>query len=395
MREDPNNPVTICSAIWAYYFAGQADPMSRTLARLGEVIDDEAVLDDHTQLLLAQVKVFGTDDLSGLIGDLDRIIDKHPRWGVAYAVRAEAKSQLGQLTKDLPTLNDAANDADKALHLTPDNAVVLAAGMLVYTYLIQLERHEGAARGETPTRAERKAAEFAQRLDDWDHHLEARMRRLLYYRLIGNTETYRSEYQALLDLDIGAPQPELGQLLVLDDPSRLDDAVEKYDSFAVPRMIRALRHVVDNEEERALELFQIIQDECEAIDHRALALDIPKLAQRPEIVAATAKQLINKRPTYDPPNIWRCEWQGVRLAAGEMTPEELLELAGPFHYEQCMAHFYIGMQAIAEGDTTNARSHLKVAADCAAPGWWCTVFSEAYLRLMDEGRIPVRKPTDP
>ena len=56
-----------------------------------------------------------------------------------------------------------------------------------------------------------------------------------------------------------------------------------------------------------------------------------------------------------------------------------------------MAHWAIGMMALAHGDTAKSREHLKIAAQCAYPGWWSTEFAKAYLNLMDRGRLPVSK----
>ena len=120
-------------------------------------------ISDHARLLLAETKIFGTMDIPRLVQDVDAIIRQHPKWGIAYAVRSLAKSQLGQQAMSMEWLKDAATDADRARTYLPDNPFPLVASLNAYNYLIQLANHEGSDTTEFKTRA----GSFAAELERW------------------------------------------------------------------------------------------------------------------------------------------------------------------------------------------------------------------------------------
>ena len=91
------------------------------------------------------------------------------------------------------------------------------------------------------------------------------------------------------------------------------------------------------------------------VDLRALALDIPRIAQRPEMVKEKAQSSYGskcRRMTH--PRRGAFELYGIAYAAGELSEDELFPRAGPFHWEKCMADFYVGAQALCEGNVTKA-----------------------------------------
>jgi serine/threonine protein kinase len=55
--------------------------------------------------------------------------------------------------------------------------------------------------------------------------------------------------------------------------------------------------------------------------------------------------------------------------AGELSADELLRLAGRSQYDQCLAHYYVAMTMLAEGDRNGAREHFDKAVKTRAWGW--------------------------
>jgi tetratricopeptide (TPR) repeat protein len=383
LEDNPDNHTALCALTWAYYVAGRYDQMSMLNERLAHTGSHD--LNDYARLLLAQTRLYGALEPKQLIEDLDGIIARHPRWGMAYAVRAEAKDQLGQLTKSFDTLLDAADDADKARRLLPDSPCAWAASMAVYNYIIQLGRHQGVQVAEF----EQRAASIAEELGRWPTHKEGRMRRGLYYKLMGQTDRFEMEYRELLAQKMGAPQPELADRLQRDDPAALVQFVKKNQHRPAAGIVLAIRDVVDGNEAQALSRLEELAEKYTVTDFRGLMLDILRLARRREQAKQFAQQTLDQLPPYGNPTFWRWELFGIQYTAGELDEKELLDRAGPFHWEGCAAHFYVGVDALSLGDTEKAKEHLQIAHDCAAPGWWMPTLSGAYLRLVEQGKLPV------
>ena len=189
-------------------------------------------------------------DLPALIKDLDQLIVRHPRWGVALAVRGEAKAELAMQHRSTDLFLSAASDVDMADEYLPHNPFVLAAGMYVYTHIMQLERSLGSNGVTEMSRVERRAEQIAAALDEWPNHLEARMRRLLYYRLIGEDGKYHTDYDDLLRKGMGWPQPSLATLLQDDDLSKLKRFVSENSTAPAAPIALAIRYAVDQTRRR-------------------------------------------------------------------------------------------------------------------------------------------------
>jgi hypothetical protein len=63
--------------------------------------------------------------------------------------------------------------------------------------------------------------------------------------------------------------------------------------------------------------------------------------------------------------IMRC----VRYIAGELSAEELLDRAGRSQWDQCLAHYYIAMSKLAEGDRNRAQVHFDKVVKTRAFLW--------------------------
>jgi serine/threonine protein kinase/transcriptional regulator of met regulon len=384
VEDRPNDLAAVCAASWANMRASRFDAAGALYSRIGEIAEAED-WDDHAVLLLAQVKVYGTTDLPGLIGDLDGLIERHPRWGIAYVLRAQAKTQLFSTTQSFDEAQSAAEDSVHANRLLYNNPFVLAATLEVHTAAIELARHLG----KDTKPYERYADEIAKQIDQWPHDLHARHRRLLYY-LVKEHEDFAAEKQKLFDDGWAFTQPQLAGLIQHPDGSKLQRFAEQHSSRRTCQIALALHEVLYGNPEHGLEMHDKLAAEAKAFNTRLLMLDIPALAQRPELAAAAAKRLLADLPKHDPAHYWRFEVTCARYWAQEpaMSDEEFLNCAGPLHIERSTAHYFIGMRAIAEGDIPKAREHLQVAAESGPAGWWYESFSKAYLKLMDEGRIP-------
>ena len=56
---------------------------------------------------------------------------------------------------------------------------------------------------------------------------------------------------------------------------------------------------------------------------RCLMLDIPSIAQRPDIAKRSAERILARLPEHDPPSLWRFEVWEAQYVAGFMDEDEL------------------------------------------------------------------------
>ncbi|MHC4404065.1 MAG: serine/threonine protein kinase [Planctomycetota bacterium] len=394
-KDEPTNLAVLCASTWAHYFSGRYQGMSVLQEKTARLERNHPSGNDYERLLLAQTKVYGTDDLPRLISGLDDIISRHPRWGIAYAIRSEAKSELGKLTLEMSDFDDALADAARAERYQPDNPFVLANCLASQMAAIELAGHQNVLPSPDVQQLKDGMRSTATQLEHWPKYLEGRNRRLLYYRLMNENDKYESEYHNLLADGIGQPQPHVTQLFVLEDPIPLYRFAANNSGAFAAQAASALRYIIDGQPELGLELFEKLQRDYTSSEHRFLLLDIPMVAQRVKFTREWAQRLLAQLPPSDSPYTWRWYLWNLEYYAGDITETELLRRAGPFQNETSFAHFAVGMQTLAkaqsQSDLDKVREHLTISADHTAPGWWSTLFSRAYLELMNQGRLPPRQ----
>jgi hypothetical protein len=78
--------------------------------------------------------------------------------------------------------------------------------------------------------------------------------------------------------------------------------------------------------------------------------------------------------------ILRC----VRYNAGELSADELLRRAERSPWDQCLAHYYIAMTKLAEGDRKGAKEHFDKAFKTRAWGWGEYDLSWVFLSRLEK-----------
>ena len=145
-RDRPDNLAVLAASLWANLFNGEvqkATDVAQKVSRLRTAA--YPINNDYERLLIAHTQILGSN-LSASISELDGIISRHPRWGIAYAIRAAAKTWLATTTQNMSDLDEARDDASLAARYHPDNAFILSICMEVYVTSIELARHKRANR---------------------------------------------------------------------------------------------------------------------------------------------------------------------------------------------------------------------------------------------------------
>ena len=293
----------------------------------------------------------------------------------------------------METLEEAISDTEQARIYVPRNPFILGVSIDVYCYAIELARFQGQDTAEL----EREGNEIAAALDNWPLYERSRGSRAVYYFIVKAKEKYQADYEQLMEW-VARPslsQFQLARLLQQDDPAELFNVAKQHPSLTTPGLAAAIRHILDGHTETGLTMIEQLEKGPAPTNTRVLMLDALCIAERPDLARAFADRILKRLPPHDPPSTWRMEVWEAKYMAGQISEQEFLRLAGPFHFESTAAHWTIGMMALAHGDVTKSREHLQIAAQCATPGLWHNEFSKAYLNLIDRGRLPASKLINP
>ncbi len=130
------------------------------------------------------------------------------------------------------------------------------------------------------------------------------------------------------------------------------------------------------------------------LNQQWLVLDAVMIACDAEGTQRRALQILQNLSLGDYHSQVRSSLWMMQHCAGELTESELVDKCGPFLVERSIAQYAIGMKklsmATTDEDLRAVRVHLIAASECPIPGWWHVVFSQAFVKLIDEGRIHIR-----
>ena len=391
--KEPDNLALLSAALWASIYDGDIQKATDLAERVFQARSTgRESQNDYERLLVIYNRVY-TEDPTDVIAELDDIISRHPRWGIAYAIRAEAKTQLARLTRDMSDVNDARDDAALSRRYHPDNAFVLSSSMYVFISAIELARHHKLSDVDVGI-LEDLAREIASQMESSLDYRWGRAYRLVFYHLTNREEEYRREYKALSHQRFGGDQAQVARLLQDGDVSLLHAYLHNNQrSFAAKTAI-AVCNVMNGDRASARPALNELKREYTNLNQRWLMLDVALIAQDPNLVRLLAQEFVKPSADGRIKALTRADVLMARFYAGEIGEEELLEMCGPFLVDRSIGHYAIGMWRLAvadsDGDAKVARQHLEIAADCPMPGLWHVEFAKAYVHLLDTGRLPVR-----
>ncbi len=391
-KKRPDDRAVLAAACWAHVYAGHSQEVSVLWERLHRIeLPKSSVRNDYERLLVAQTKVFGSIDLPKLVAELDEIIIRHPRWGIAYAIRSEAKRELAKDTRKIVYLDDARSDSFFAERYHPDNPFVLATSLLAHTTSIELARHQNLSVDEIQE-LEARAASIAKQLERWPTYLQASLPRLEFYRLSDHPEALKMECDRLLEKGFGGDQSRFARILTEEDADYMRAALAQSPESLAGQTANAILDVINGDTEAALNTLEKMRRENTNLNDRWLMLDIALVAQQPNRARALALECLQQLPSRDcPAQVRNALWM-TQYYAGEIDEEKLLVKVGPCQIEQSVAHYAIGMRKLSTArsaaEIAEVQRHLKLAAECVIPGWWHTTFAKAYLKLIEDGRLP-------
>jgi tetratricopeptide (TPR) repeat protein len=314
-----------------------------------------------------------------LIEDVTQLIAKHRSWGIAYVVRSRLRSDLAMETRRLEDIEHAIADANIAQRLIPDNPFILTVYLIAWNRGIELK--ESLNQDATAWRLAAEA--LATQLSKWPKFVLGREECCRVYHREGKLDLERQEELALIKQEAGGVSTRLAWLIETNDQRQL--AAEQQaladDPNAGTQLMRAMALACSQAgTSEAMRCFEKLSASDTSYTHLSIALDIPLLCGRVDVAQRASRVLLDREL---PPTLWIWWQYRAQYLADRETEEQLLARAGPFSDTACVAHYTIGLRALAEGHRAKAEQHLRMVTQASNPTWWCSRWAAAFLSCLE------------
>jgi tetratricopeptide (TPR) repeat protein len=307
---------------------------------------------------------------------IKQAFDLHPRTGIALLLRSYVRAYVAQDTDDLEVAEGAVQDARYARELLGDNPAALWVSLNAHLAKAGVHEHRDEP---DQRRAELElAGKDADLLKPFTALPDAVVYRWLYFREMGREEEVLEELRqasertdhvyvtfcyALTRYRRGRPGDFEEALRVLQERPG------QYSTRLSPFVLTELDYPGKNgwpaRARMAYEEFKARAHDGAAVLDTQMVLCL--LGKKGDAIAAN--QALLERPelfyTLRREPLLRC----LRYNAGELSEDDLVRGAGRSRWDQCLAHYYIAMMKLAEGDRNGAQEHFDKAIKTRAFLW--------------------------
>jgi predicted Zn-dependent protease len=306
--------------------------------------------------------------------------------GVSRLLRAAARANQAQNTGDPADLPRAVEDALIAKSMLPGNPAALDQHLWTQMVAALIFREEGM--DERRNAALREAKEDAEALSAFPGHVPGCIMRSRYFDEIGEEENTLAELRkgwesspehAWIAENLAIMLYRRGEFR--EALSALDNASYRDSEISTSRAYLAAE--LPDGPERAYELYRPSRGEkMEGIGLMYHQTILRLLGRRAEAVEA-ARAI---RVGFQREPRWLLDWYRKLLdyCCDEASTEEILMAAGPSRWRQCEAHFFIGMNAVCDGDRAAAKAHFQKCIDTHVFGFFEYHWSRAFLTRIEK-----------
>jgi tetratricopeptide (TPR) repeat protein len=311
----------------------------------------------------------------GLVG-INKAFELHPTMGIARLLRSETRANQAQDTDDLAEAEGAVQDARFARDLLGNNPAALWISL--YAHLINAGVHDHRSEPEQRRVALDLAKKDALALKPFTELPEAVVYRWLYFREVGREEEVLDELRraseqtdhvyvafcyALTLYRLGGRSNYDKALRVLQ--SRRGSYNDRLLPFVLAERDWQVEHDWPARARQASERYAERARDGLAVMNAQSVLCL--LGQKEDAVRAS--KVLQKRPelfyTLRRAPILRCR----DYHAGDLTADQLVQAAKGSQWDQCLAHYSIGITKLAEGDRNAARAHFATVVKTRAFFW--------------------------
>jgi tetratricopeptide (TPR) repeat protein len=321
---------------------------------------------------------------------IQQAFDRRPMMGIALLLRAEVRAFLAQDTDDLKEAEGAVQDAKYAKELLRNNPAPIWVSL--EAHLAKAGVHEHLGEPDRRDAELKLAGEDADALKPFTALPEAVVYRWLYFREMGREEEVLEELRLASETDhMSATFCYALTLYRRGQPGDLEKALAVLDKNPRTYTDRLLpfvlaEHDYPNKHDWPARALKAYEDYATRTQDSAAVMDTQTvlclLGRKGEAVKASKALL--KQPerfyTLRREPILRC----VRYNAGDLRADELVRAAGGSRWDQCLAHYYVAMTKLAEGDRNGAREHFDKAVKTRAWGWGVYDMSWVFLARLEK-----------
>jgi lipopolysaccharide biosynthesis regulator YciM len=312
---------------------------------------------------------------------IQKAFELRPKMFIARLLRSEIRSNYAQDTDVLEEAEGAVQDAMFARELLGDKNPT-ALWVSLNAHLVKAGVHEH--RGEPKQReAELKLAEKdADALKPFSALPEAVDSRWLYFREVDKAEEVLGELRqaSKKTAHVNVTCCCVLTLYRRGKPGDLKEALDVLESKRGTRNDRKLPFVLaeldyPDKHRWPTRALKASNEYAERSQERSPDGHALMLAQTVLYLlggkedAVRASQELQKHPEWfytlrRKPILWCLDYN-----AGDITADELLKKAKGSHWNECLAHYHIAMNKLAEGDRTGAKEHFDAVVKTRAFGW--------------------------
>jgi serine/threonine protein kinase len=338
---------------------------------------------------------------------MQKAFDLRPMMGVALLLRAEVRAFVAQDTDNLTEAAGAVQDAGYARELLRNNAAALCVS--IQAHLAKAGVHEHRNEPEQRREELKLAGNYAEELERFTKPAtllpEAVVNRWLYFREMGRAEevkvleelrraseqtdhVYVTFCYALTLYRRGKPGDFEEALRVLEKPRALDKTPGSYNDRLLPFVLAEHdwpgeqglpgKYEWPDRARKASDAFAAwAKDGMAVMDARAVFC---LLGKKEEAVAAN-KEL---------PQEWLYSLRSkpfrncLSYNTGKLSADGFIREAKDSRWDQCVAHYYVAMMKLAEGDREGAREHFDKVVKTRAFIWGPYDMSWVFLNRLEK-----------
>jgi serine/threonine protein kinase len=307
---------------------------------------------------------------------IKQAFERRPMMGIALLVRADVRTLVAQDTDVLEEAEGAVQDAKYAKELLRNNPAALWVSLQAHLAKAGVHEHRG---DPDQRRAELElAGKDADALKHFTAFPEAVVYRWMYFREVGREEEVLEELRLA---SAGTDHLYVAFCYALTlyrrgGPGDLEEALrvlEKkrgtYDDRLLPFVLAEHDYANKHDwparaQKVAMDFAERVQDEAAVMDTQAVLC----LLGKKEEAVKTSKALQKQPMWFDTLRI-ETLLACLRYNAGDLPADEFIGDANGSRWNQCLAHYYVAMTKLAEGDRKGAQEHFDEVIKTRAFQW--------------------------
>jgi tetratricopeptide (TPR) repeat protein len=343
---------------------GQYEQTIRDMAQLSPATAEDFLFKGYAE---------GNLDPKGGLQEIKKAFELRPKMNIAHLLRSEIRAYQAQDRDDLAAAEAAVEDARFAREVLGDNPAALWISL--NAHLTKAGVHEHRAEPERRRAELDLAGKYADALKPFTKLPEAVVHRWLYFREVDREEEVLEELHRASDKTDHVYVAFCYALTLyrrgdFEKALRvLENKLGTYDDRLRPFVLA--EHDYPDKQDWPKRAWSASK-KCAARAPNGMALMHPQsvwylLGEKEEAVRASKEMQQEPERFYKlrPDPMLRC----LDYNAGKLTADELVQRAGPSRWDQCLAHYAIGMTKLAEGDRKGASDQFDKAVKTRAFLW--------------------------